>query len=236
MPLGRVLGNEIGQVFADLHRDEGVDVRLGVGVDSIEGNGRVERVVLADGTSVAADVVVVGIGVIPEHRVARRLRPRARQRRAVRRGLLGRARGGGRRRHRRAGPTPRSTARSCASSTGTTPSARPPTPPGALLAGRDEAEPFAAVPWFWSDQYDRKLQLAGRPRPDDEVRAWSQGSLDERRFVALYGRAGRLVGVLGMNRPRHVMQLRSAIAERISFDGGASPSSECGPHRCTSRA
>ncbi len=216
MPLGRVLGNEIGQVFADLHRDEGVDVRLGVGVDSIEGNGRVERVVLADGTSVAADVVVVGIGVIPNTEWLEG---------------SGLELGNG-----------VQCDEACFAAAGVVAAgdiaAWPnPTFDGevmrvehwdhafgqaahaarALLAGRDEAEPFAAVPWFWSDQYDRKLQLAGRPRPDDEVRV-VEGSLDERRFVALYGRAGRLVGVLGMNRPRHVMQLRSAIAERISFD------------------
>ena len=86
----------------------------------------------------------------------------------------------------------------------------------ALLAGADAA-PYGSVPWFWSDQYDRKVQLAGRVRPDDEV-VIVEGALADRRFVALYGRAGRLVGVLGMNRPRPVMQLRGRIAERISFD------------------
>jgi len=216
VPLGRVLGNEIGQVFADLHRDEGVDVRLGVGVDRIEGNGRVERVVLADGTALDADVVVVGIGVIPNTEWLEG---------------SGLELGNG-----------VQCDEACFAAAGVVAAgdiaAWPnPTFDGevmrvehwdhafgqaahaarSLLAGRDEAEPFAAVPWFWSDQYDRKLQLAGRPRPDDEVRV-VEGSLDERRFVALYGRAGRLVGVLGMNRPRHVMQLRSAIAERISFD------------------
>ena len=55
----------VGSVIADLHRSHGVDVRLGVGVDSVEGDGRVERVVLADGSTVDADLVVVGIGVVP---------------------------------------------------------------------------------------------------------------------------------------------------------------------------
>jgi 3-phenylpropionate/trans-cinnamate dioxygenase ferredoxin reductase subunit len=73
------------------------------------------------------------------------------------------------------------------------------------------------VPWFWSDQYDRKIQLAGRSRPDDEVRI-VDGSLDERRFVAIFGRAGRIVGVLGMNRPRPVMQYRQLIADGASWD------------------
>ena len=80
-----------------------------------------------------------------------------------------------------------------------------------LLAG-EQAEPFATVPWFWSDQYDRKVQLAGRVNGADEMLV-VEGSLAERRFVALYGRAGRLVGVLGMNRPRHVVMLRPRILE-----------------------
>ena len=44
------------------------------------------------------------------------------------------------------------------------------------------------------------------------------GSLEERRFAAIYGRGGRIVAVLGMNRPRHVMQYRQLIAQRASFD------------------
>jgi len=66
------------------------------------------------------------------------------------------------------------------------------------------------VPWFWSDQYDRKIQLAGRAAPDDDIRL-VEGTFDERRFVVLFGRAGRLVGVLGFNRPRHVMEYRQLI-------------------------
>ena len=80
-----------------------------------------------------------------------------------------------------------------------------------------EVGPFTPVPWFWSDQYDRKIQLAGRVRPDDEVRVVN-GSVDERRFAAIYGRAGRIVGVLGFNRPRHVMRYRALIEQGASFD------------------
>ncbi len=91
---------------------------------------------------------------------------------------------------------------------------------GAHAARRllDEAVgPFTPVPWFWSDQYDRKIQLAGRVRGDDEVRVVT-GSVDERRFAAVYGRAGRIVGVLGFNRPRHVMRYRALIEQRASFE------------------
>ncbi|MCY3786471.1 MAG: NAD(P)/FAD-dependent oxidoreductase, partial [bacterium] len=64
-PLERVLGAEMGRVCADVHADHGVDLRTGVGVASISGAGRVEQVVLSDGTRLDADVVVVGVGVVP---------------------------------------------------------------------------------------------------------------------------------------------------------------------------
>ena len=64
-PLSRVLGDEMGAVCAELHREHGVDLRTGVGVEAIEGDGRVERVRLSDGDVIETDVVVVGIGVIP---------------------------------------------------------------------------------------------------------------------------------------------------------------------------
>jgi NADPH-dependent 2,4-dienoyl-CoA reductase/sulfur reductase-like enzyme len=69
---------------------------------------------------------------------------------------------------------------------------------------------FAPVPWFWSDQYDRKVQLAGRSGSDDLVEVVS-GDVADRRFVAFYGRAGRLVGVLGMNQPAKVMRWRALV-------------------------
>ncbi len=66
VPLERVLGTEIGAVYRDLHREHGVDLHLGVGVEALEGAGRVERVRLSDGTVVAAGAVVAGIGVLPK--------------------------------------------------------------------------------------------------------------------------------------------------------------------------
>ena len=84
-------------------------------------------------------------------------------------------------------------------------------------AAGDPVAPYTPVPWFWSDQYDRKIQLAGSVNPDDELRVVT-GSVAERRFAAIYGRAGRIVGVLGFNRPRHVMLYRRLIASSASWD------------------
>ena len=212
-PLGRVLGDEMGSVCAEVHRDHGVDLRTGVGVDRIEGDHRVERVVLSDGATVDADVVVVGIGVIPN---TEWLEGSGLQ---IDDGVICDA--------------------SCLAAERVTAAgdvARWPNQlfgetmrvehwdnaaaQGAHAARRllDEGTgPFAPVPWFWSDQYDRKIQLAGRVRPDDEVRVVN-GSIEERRFAAIYGRAGRITGVLGFNRPRHVMRYRALIEQGASFD------------------
>ncbi len=223
VPLERVLGAEMGAVCGRLHVEHGVDLRLGTGVDHFDtvpgegGRRRVVGVALTDGTVVPAEVVVVGIGVsvttswlegsgltlddgvvcdetllaapgvVAAGDVARY--PSARFGQSLRVEHWEHAVQGGEAAGRR------------------------------LLADLrgDEPQRFDPVPWFWSDQYDRKLQLAGRPAPTDHVEV-VHGSTEEFRFVALYGREGRLVGVLGMNRPRHVIQLRALLDDGASFD------------------
>jgi 3-phenylpropionate/trans-cinnamate dioxygenase ferredoxin reductase component len=65
-PLRRVLGDEVAQVFAGLHRAHGVDFRFGVGVREFRGSGgRLESVVLTDGTALPADLAIVGVGITP---------------------------------------------------------------------------------------------------------------------------------------------------------------------------
>ena len=70
LPLERILGAEMGGFYRDVHSDHGVDLHLGVGVESLRGGSRVEEVRLADGTTLAADVVVVGVGVSPRTELA----------------------------------------------------------------------------------------------------------------------------------------------------------------------
>ena len=213
-PLERVLGAELGRVCADVHRDHGVDLRLGVGVAEITGADRVERVVLSDGTRLDADVVVVGVGVIPN---TEWLEGSGLE---IHNGVVcdetclaapGVVAAGDVARwpNRLFGQSMRVEHWDNAIDQGMAAARR-------LLAG-EAAEPFAPVPWFWSDQYDRKIQLAGRSGSDDEV-VIVTGSLEERRFAAIYGRAGRIVAVLGFNRPRHVMQYRRLIARGASWD------------------
>ncbi|HJL77197.1 MAG TPA: FAD/NAD(P)-binding oxidoreductase [Acidimicrobiales bacterium] len=214
-PFARVLGQEMGAVVADVHVANGVDLRCGVGVSSVAGEPGAMTVAMADGSDVYADLVVVGIGVVPNTEwlegsgltlddgvvcdptclaapnvvaagdVARWTDPRTGE--SMRVEHWDNAVEQGRHAARR------------------------------LLATDEEAEVFAPVPWFWSDQYDRKIQLAGRPHPDDEVRV-VDGSTDERRFAAFYGRRGQLTAVLGMNRPRQVMQGRGLLEQGVGWD------------------
>ncbi len=81
-----------------------------------------------------------------------------------------------------------------------------------LLAG-DGAQPFTPVPWFWSDQYDRKIMLAGRTAGADEVRI-VDGSLEERRFVALYRKGDRVAAALGHEPARAAGPLAAAAGRR----------------------
>jgi 3-phenylpropionate/trans-cinnamate dioxygenase ferredoxin reductase component len=217
VPMERILGTDLGSLCADLHRDNGVHVRLGVGVEALEGGDRVERVRLADGSAVEADVVVVGIGVTPSTGWLEGSGL------ALDNGVVcdetclaapGVVAAGDIARwpNNRFGEVMRVEHWENALDQGAHAARR-------LLAGDGPGEPFEPVPWFWSDQYDRKIQLAGRSGPDDLVRI-VHGSVDERRFVALFGRGGRVVGVLGVNRPRHVMQWRARIADAITWEDG----------------
>jgi NADPH-dependent 2,4-dienoyl-CoA reductase/sulfur reductase-like enzyme len=220
VPLERVLGPRLGEVCAALHRDHGVDLRLGVGVDGFDadGDGRVASVRLGDGTAIAADVVVVGVGVRPatdwlegsglaldDGVVCDETLLAAPG--VVAAGDLVRWPS------RRFGERLRLEHWENAVQQGEAAARRL----LVELSGAGEPAAFDPVPWFWSDQYDRKLQLAGRSGADHDVEIVI-GDVAERRFVALFGRAGRLRGVFGMNRPRHVMQLRSLLVEGASFD------------------
>jgi len=70
VPLERVLGTEVGAMFRDLHAEHGVELHLGVGVAAFRGSTIVEEVVLADGSVVSGDLVVVGVGVSPRTELA----------------------------------------------------------------------------------------------------------------------------------------------------------------------
>jgi 3-phenylpropionate/trans-cinnamate dioxygenase ferredoxin reductase component len=214
-PLERVLSPQIGGLVADLHRDHGVDVRLGVGVLGLRGQDRVEELRLTDGAVLDVDVVVVGIGVAPNTEWLETSGLRLDDGVVCDESTLagpGGVAGGDVARwpNRRFGESMRVEHWDNAVTMGAHAARR-------LLAGNGSGEPYEPVPWFWSDQYDRKLQLSGRCGPKDDVEIVA-GSLDDRRFVAFFGRAGRLVGVLGVNMPAKVARWGGLVAAGTAWD------------------
>lgn len=215
VPLAPVLGVEMGSVLEGLHRDQGVDVRCGVGVEGFEGGARVEALRLGDGSRVPADVVIVGIGVVPstgwldgsgleiDNGVVCDASCSAGVEGIVAAGDVARW------------PNPlfgelmRVEHWTNAVEQGMAAAQR-------LLAGPSGAKPFAPVPYFWSDQYDTKIQFVGRARPDDHSVVVG-GSLEDRQFVAIFEREGYLVAALALNRPRLLMECRRMLATRTTF-------------------
>jgi 3-phenylpropionate/trans-cinnamate dioxygenase ferredoxin reductase subunit len=223
-PLGRILGDDVGRALARVHRDHGVDVRLGVGVERVEASaaGTGCDVHLNDGTSVSAERVVAGIGVVPNTAWLEGSgltidngvvcdETLAAAPGVVAAGDLARW------------PSPRFATMmrvehwDHAVASGEAAARR-------LLVGPD-AGAFDPVPWFWSDQYDTKVQLVGVAGADAQSEVVS-GSLDEDRFAVVYGRHGWVTGVLGVNRPRHVALMRARVEQGISLDDAVAAARE----------
>jgi 3-phenylpropionate/trans-cinnamate dioxygenase ferredoxin reductase component len=204
-PLAAVLGEQIGQLVARLHRAEGVDVRTGVGVTEVRGDGHVEQVVLGDGTELAADLVVVGIGSRPATEWLEGsgvevdngvICDEAGKTNAPNVWALG-------------------DVASWRDATGhqarvehwsnVADQARVVVP---AMLGQDVPE-VVVVPYFWSDQYDVKIQCLGEPEATDTVHLVED---DGRKFLAYYERDGVVVGVVGGGMPGKVMKVRGKIA------------------------
>ncbi len=224
-PLARVLDLETGMAIADLHRSNGVDVRLEVGVEEIHGeDGRVDRVVLGDGTAIASDVVVIGIGVVPstdwltdsglelDNGIVCDSTCMAAPRVVVA-GDVARWPN-----QRYGNKMMRVEQWDNAIEQGAYVGKR-------LLACLDQTdpdqtdpdlEPYTPVPWFWSDQFDRKIQLAGVPSNTAEL---VHGTLEERRFVQVYSdEDGVFTGAVAWNRPRHAIKARQLLLRGGTLD------------------
>jgi 3-phenylpropionate/trans-cinnamate dioxygenase ferredoxin reductase component len=204
-PLAAVLGERIGELVARVHRAEGVDVRTGVGVAAVRGDTEVSAVELTDGTVLDADLVVVGIGSRPatDWLVGSGV--------ALDNGVLcdevGRT------------SEPHVWALGDVASwrdarghqirvehwSNVADQARVMVP---SMLGQEPPE-VVAVPYFWSDQYDVKIQCLGEPSPDDIVHVTED---DGRKFLAYYERDGVLVAVVGGGMPGKVMKARAKIA------------------------
>jgi NADPH-dependent 2,4-dienoyl-CoA reductase/sulfur reductase-like enzyme len=216
VPLSRGLGPELGPAVAALHADHGVRLRVNAAVAGFEGTTRVERVRLADGTAIDADLVIVGVGTVPSTGwldgsgiVTRDGVVCDEACRAL--GGDGTPVGGvwaagdvARWPNRLFGEEMRVEHWDNAANQGAA--------VGAAVA-TGEAVPFAPVPFVWSEQYGSMIQILGRPHPDDGMEVVI-GSLEERAFVALFERDGLLGAVVGMNESRRTMRFKAILRGR----------------------
>jgi NADPH-dependent 2,4-dienoyl-CoA reductase/sulfur reductase-like enzyme len=211
------LGPELGTWCAELHRERGVDVRLGTGVAAIIGDGRVRAVELTDGERVAADIVVVGLGAHPNIEW-----------------LVGSGLAAGSGLECDASLTTSDPDILGAGDIVTWPHPLAEGEPIRIehwtvaaeqgqLAGRnamlapDERKAYVVPPYFWSDQYDVKIQSLGLPGRAEGVELL-ESTPDRSRQVYGAERDGRLVGIIAINAARRLGAYRMALEDPPAFD------------------
>jgi NADPH-dependent 2,4-dienoyl-CoA reductase/sulfur reductase-like enzyme len=214
-PLVRATGTEMGAAIASLHERNGTRLLCGTGVKAVEGNGKVERVVLDDGTVLPADLVVVGIGVDP---------------------AVGWLEGSG---------LTLDNGIVCDETLWTgipgiyaagdvanwlnptfgirqrmenwTAAAEQGAAAARNALAPDNAMPYGTVPYFWSDWYDVRIQFVGLPDADEVCLV--DGDVDQDgRWVALYRRGDRLVGALTVNGQAEIMKYRVMIGKGATWE------------------
>jgi len=222
VPLSPVLGPTFGGMVAAMHRDNGVDLRTGVTLTDVVGEPRVAGLALSDGSRIDADVLVVGIGVTPntEWLEGSGL--------TLDNGIVcngaGEAAPGvyaagdvARVANRWHGDSPRIEHWTNAVEQAVHAAEN-------ALAGPEASTSFSSVPYFWSDQYDCKIQFIGRARPHDEV-VIVGGSLADRQLTALYRRGDRVVACLAVNQPRALVTYRKLLARGALWEAALSGTS-----------
>jgi NADPH-dependent 2,4-dienoyl-CoA reductase/sulfur reductase-like enzyme len=208
-PLSDVLGSELGELLIGVHRAHGVTIRTGVTASGfVVRDGRVSAVRLADGSVVEADTVLVSIGSIPntDWLVASGI--------PIGNGVLcdeycraaphiWAAGDVASWHHVGLGERLRIEHRTNAAEQGMAVARN-------ILAG-DRPAPFVPVPYIWSDQYDLKIQIYGLPRGAESFTI-TDGSLDDRKLVGLYGKGGRVRAAVGINMIRPLRTARALVA------------------------
>ena len=212
MPLAHAVGAEVGAILTRAHLERGVDLRCGVTVTEVTEDG----VRLADGELVAADEVLIAVGSLPntdwlagsgltvgDGVVCDEYCEAARNVYAA--GDVARWY------NPLFGQSMRIEHRTNAAEQGMAVARN--------LLNPDARKPFVPVPYFWSDQYDMKIQAYGYLRGHDEV-AVVEGDLAEGRFVAAYRRGDRVTGALAVGMPpKAIRQWRQAILTGADWDG-----------------
>lgn len=212
LPLARAVGEEMAESCAKLHPRFGTDLRCGITVEGFEGDGRVERARLSDGTTIEADLVVVGVGADPATGWLETSALTIDDGVACDETLC-------------AGPPNIFAAGDVARWTNPlfersmrlehwTSSAEQGAVAGRNAADPDNASPYPTVPYFWSDWYGQRLQMVGVPTSGETALF---GDRDGERWMALYREGDRVVGALGLNMQSKIMKVRALIHRRAAW-------------------
>lgn len=211
--LARVTSPVMSDFFETEHRAQGVDIRTGARLASLKGGaeGHVSAAVLDDGTEIAADTVLVGIGILPNVELAEAAGI------ACSNGILVD-------RDARTNDPRIFAAGDCAKRPlvhygrqGRLESVHNAIEQGKLAAAAIMGKPRPAedCPWFWSDQYDLKLQIAGLSTNYDEIVV--RGDPSTRKFAAFYLRGGKLIAVDAINSPPEFLASKKLIMSGASL-------------------
>lgn len=210
--MSRVVSPQVSAFFQQQHYDHGVKLKLSSGLAALHGSDQIESVETTDGDLIAADVVIIGVGILPNTELALAAGL------DVDNGIVVDDRCQtsnidvyavgdctshpnsiyGRRLRLESVHNALEQAKTAASN----------------LCG-DETR-YSQVPWFWSDQYDLKLQIAGLSEGYDQV--VMRGDINGKSFACLYLRDGVLIAVDAINAPRDFMQSKALIANHARID------------------
>lgn len=210
--LARVTAPELSAFYQRVHRAEGVDLRTGVELQALEGEGRIEKVRLSDGSTLQTDLLVVGVGLLPSTELAEAAGL------AVDNGILVDA-------QTRTSDSDIHAIGDCSNHENTfyqrrmrlesVPNATEQARVAAAVICGEEAE-HAAVPWFWSDQYDLKLQMVGLSQGYE--RLILRGDPESRAFIALYLKSDILIAADAVNSPADFALAKRLVSERRLLD------------------
>lgn len=210
--MSRVVSPEISDFYQIEHTNQGVKFRLSTGVSSIDGKRRVRSVTTSEGEEIPADLVIIGVGIRPNTELATAAGLDVDNGIVVDEGCrtsdpdifaVGDCTAHpnaiyGRRLRLESVHNAVEQAKTAA----------------ANICGKDVT--YNQVPWFWSDQYDLKLQIAGLSEGYDDVVI--RGNPAERSFSCLYLRDRRLIAVDAINAPRDFVQSKQLIADRLEVE------------------
>jgi 3-phenylpropionate/trans-cinnamate dioxygenase ferredoxin reductase subunit len=210
--LARVVSREVSEFYERAHREAGVAIHCGAAVSALHGATRVESIEIADGRRFRCDAAIVGIGIVPNVELAQTAGL------ACVNGISVDA-------HARTADESILAAGDCTSHPHPlyARAVRLESVPNAVHQAKVAAasllgspSPYSEVPWFWSDQYDLKLQIAGLSQGYDDVVL--RGDPAGRSFSAYYLAAGRLIAVDAINSPREFVHGKKLVAAGLTID------------------